>query len=441
MIHELRALASDLVARAGLASKAGITFGGKRDVYEALGYKKTLLPVDYRERYKRGGISNRIVKAFPKATWHGGPDIIEDENPNNQTEFEKQWDELVERVHVWSVFQRADVLAGLGRYAVVLIGAMGKLEEELPDMKTPEDVFYLASFSEEDVKIKSWVENTEDSRFGMPDVYEFRRTRTEKGRFSQTRLIHHSRIIHIADGILDEQGLGEPRLEAPWNLLDDLEKMTGGGSEAFWLRANQGYQFDIDKDTVLDPQEKEELETQADEFAHNLRRYLRTRNMKINVLGSDVANFDRNVDAVLSQVAGTTGIPKRILLGSEMGELASSQDRTNWHERVEDRRLEYAEPVIVRPFVDRLIGHGALKEAEYTVRWPGIAKMDEEQRANIADRLAGVNAKAQETIITGAEIRDRILELPPIEEVKDEDDLIPEDVEAAARTLKKSFHM
>ena len=88
MIAQIRALASDLASRAGLASLAGLTFGGARDLYQALGYQRKLLPQDYRDRYKRNGIAARVVEAFPKATWRGGAELIEDEDPTETTDFE-----------------------------------------------------------------------------------------------------------------------------------------------------------------------------------------------------------------------------------------------------------------------------------------------------------------------------------------------------------------
>src|ERR1019366_8703222 len=102
--------------------------------------------------------------------------------------------------------------------------------------------------------------------------------------------------------------------------LDDLDKCTGGGAEAFWLRANAGLHLDIDKDMAL-PQAKDTvaaLKEQAEDYQNQQTRWLRTRGVTVSHLGSNVANFSGPADAILTQIAGTRKMPKRILTGSEM---------------------------------------------------------------------------------------------------------------------------
>lgn len=418
----LRALVSAIGARFGISNSAGLTFGGARDLYAALGYDRELNSKKYRDRYKRNGIAARVVEAAPKATWRGGLEVIEDENPEVSTQFENAFHELNDRLNVWSVMCRADVLAGLGQYSVILIGAPGPLDTELPPTFKAEQLTYLTPFAQEDAQIQTYDENPESERFGLPEFYTLSRLSGTKSK-TVGKKVHWSRIIHIADGALDDCVLGLPRLERVWNWLDDLDKVTGAGSEAFWIRANQGLIVNLDKELSLgedETKEKEAVEAmkeKMDEFMHGLRRTLLTRGSDITPLGSDVAPFNTQVDAIITLISGATGIPKRILVGSERGELASTQDRENWNERITDRRNDFAAPYIIRPFIDILIEHGALPEpTEYTVRWPEINKLTETEKAAVAEKLAGLNSKAGDVVITAPEIRDRVLMLPPLTE-------------------------
>jgi len=412
--------ASDLVSRAILASRAGITFGGARDLYEALGYKRTLLLKDFRDRYERGGIAGAVVDAFPNATWRAGAELIEDEDPEVSTQFEEVWTELEQRLQVWSVFSRADIIAGLGRYSVVLIGAPGELNTPLPTTLTAENIVYLQPFAEQDAEILTYDEDPESERFGLPELYRIKRTLSSTLAIRQRQFAkdcHWSRCLHIADGLLDDRVFGQPRLARVWNDLDNLEKVIGGGSEAFWLRAHQGIHFNIDPETQLDTTEAQAMKDAADELVHGFRRTMATRGTELKVLGSDVANFNNPADAILTVIAGATRIPKRILTGSEQGELASSQDESNWNTRVGDRRKQFAEPRIVRPFVDLLIKLAALpKPLQYNVRWPETDVLDDTERASIATQWAGLNTKTGDTVVTAAEIRDHILKLGPLTE-------------------------
>jgi hypothetical protein len=211
---------------------------------------------------------------------------------------------------------------------------------------------------------------------------------------------------------------GTPRLERVWNLLDDLEKITGAGAEAFWLRAHQGYVAEIDKDTQMDADEQTAMRDHIEEFAHQIRRTVGLRGVNFKALGADTANFGPNVDAILTQIAGGSEIPKRILTGSEQGELASSQDTANWNTRVQDRRNQFAAPMVVRQTVDRFIELGALpKPEQYEVRWPKMRDMSDAERAAIAQQWASINYEFGGTVVTAEEIRDRVLDLPPLKEV------------------------
>jgi uncharacterized protein len=424
----LRAAASALVSRSKFTRGGGKTYDGKRDVDEALGYQETLEPVDYRLRYERNEMAGCIVDAFPVASWRGGGELVEDDDPETVTTFEEQFFELADRLEIWPRLMRADILAGLGRYAIVVIGDGHALDAELRKMRAPDDVLFLSVYAEEHAEITDIVTDFTDPRYGRPQFYACSNVVPELS--SGARLVgskvkvHFSRVVHIADGLLDDDVYGQPRLRRVWNRLDDLVKVVGGGSEAFWQRSQQGLQLDLDKDIELDKDGKKELQDEVDEYLHGFRRVMRTQGVTVNPLGSDVANFGPQVDAILTLVAGGSRIPKRILTGSEQGELASSQDKTNWDERVQDRRENFCGPAVVRQLVDRLIEHGALVEPKdgYVVRWPEIENMDELARANIALRYAQANKSCADAgldpVITSNEIRDSVLDLGPIDQAE-----------------------
>lgn len=73
---------------------------------------------------------------------------------------------------------------------------------------------------------------------------------------------------------------------------------------------------------------------------------------------------------IIALISGTTGIPQRILIGSEAGQLASEQDRANWAERIEERRALYAEPNILEPLVDVFQDVGLLSKGDIEFVWP-----------------------------------------------------------------------
>jgi hypothetical protein len=263
-------------------------------------------------------------------------------------------------------------------------------------------------YGEDDAVISTWQDDSKDPRFGLPLTYTLKRT---TGKREIGKPCHWSRVIHVADGLLDDRVYGQPRLERVWNDLDNLDKVVGGGSEAFWLRVHQGMQVNIDKDTTVTPAELEAMKLQVDEFEHGMRRTLTTRGVNAEMFGSDVSNFGNQVDALISLISGATGVPQRLLLGSERGELASTQDKANWDERVQDRRDDFAWPVVLKPFVQRLIEAGALPDVDFQPRWPEIDELDDTAKAIVADKWSKLNTQAGGLVVKPEEIRDRVLGL------------------------------
>ena len=90
-------------------------------------------------------------------------------------------------------------------------------------------------------------------------------------------------------------------------------------------------------------------------------------------------------------ISAVTGIPKRILTGSERGELASTQDKSEYLSFVSGRRGEYAEPNIVRPFVDRCMKFGVLPKAKddnYDIAWEDLFVLNEKERVEVGKARA-----------------------------------------------------
>lgn len=427
-IGHLRALASELVARATLASRAGLTFGGKRDLYAALGYDRDLTPQMYRARFKRNGVARRIVRAFPAATWRGGCELIENEEPDTQTPFEAAFIELSTRLKLFPALQQADILAGLGEFGVLMIGAPGEWSTPLATKVAPESVVYLQAYGQDELTIDATVTDRKDPRYGQPAMYKL--ARVADGDRGDAR-VHWTRMIHIpSDDVLDDRTKGTPRLEAPWNDLDDLEKVKGGGAEAFWLKVNEGLQVKLDPNVEFTKDDEKALAEEVENYKHKLSRVMQTKGVDVETLVSNVAMFDKNVDAILKLLSVSSEIPYRILTGSERGQLASEQDDDNWTERVNDRRSGHAEPYALRPLVDRFIAHGILPQPKkegapggYLVRWPDQQDISTAERLDQAEKAASINQKQGETVIASDEIRDRFLGLPPLEEVASDDEL------------------
>jgi len=386
---------SAIVGRAQLAAKLGQQYGGDRDIYQALGYKQELTFADYYIRYKRQDIAKAIIDRPISATWRGTLEMLEADD-DEDTEFEKAWRQLNKKLGLKSRFARADRLTSLGKYGVLLLG--------LDDVRTKEDfrqpvqtsaarkLLYVKPLSEYSAQIENWEARTDSERYGLPTVYRIE-IQNPGDKTSSTIYAHHSRVIHIPGQLLEGEVEGMPELEDVFNRLQDLEKIVGGSAEMFWRGARPGYQGKVDDDYQMSQEEVDKLQEQVDEYEHNLRRMLINRGIDLSSLEQQVADPTNHVDIQIQMISAVTGIPKRILTGSERGELASTQDTNAWLTLIQERREEHAEPCIIRPFVDRCIQYGVLPtpaqaEDEYSVNWSDLWAQSDKDKAEIGKTRA-----------------------------------------------------
>lgn len=391
----------------------GKTHGGQRDLYEVFGYKKVLKPSDYRDQHERGNIASRIVTAYPDAVWSNPPQLVEDEDKQNETEFEKKFKKLAKRTKLWHYVHRADILAQLGRYSVLFVG----VADGIDDLKQPVGtgkVQYFRPYGEENAEVKKFNLDPTDERYGLPEIYSLT-VSNASGEGNHVIEVHASRVIHIAERLLDNETYGTPILKSIFNKLEDLEKVSGGSAEIFWLNARGGLNVNADKDVeITDP---EGLKEQIDNYVHKLTRVIRTKGMDIKTLNQTVSSPKDQVGALLELISGSTGIPKRILVGSERGELASSQDEDNWLNRVDERRTMFCEPCIMDPIMELFVKVGELKELEdYEVTWPELITLSAEKQAEVSAKQAAAiaayaNSPTAQSLITEEQFVEDIMKL------------------------------
>ena len=375
----------------------GSTFGGKRNMSEALGYINSPTSEEYIRRYERQDIAQRIVNAYPNAVWNHPPSVESDTDTQGESEFEKKFIELSQKLKLFNIINRADKLSGLGRYSVIYVGLNDinaksgvTAETEAGKFSDINDILFMAPFSEANASVTEYVNDTSDPRYGLPKIYTLTTGGyggdTGSSVNTSTMRVHHSRIIHIAEGTLENETFGTPRLQPILNRLDDLEKVVGGSSEIYWLNGRGGLHLNADKDTEIANPEK--LSEHIETYAHELTRVIKTKGISLNPIEQNIHDPSNHVSVILDLISGATGIPKRILTGSERGELASSQDENNWQARVDERRNNYCEPLILRPIIDYFINIGILKSTSYKIVWPELFTLSQKDKAEIALKTA-----------------------------------------------------
>jgi uncharacterized protein len=372
---------SELVGRAILAGKLGTQYDGDRDLYRALGYPVNITYMDYYNRYRRQDIAKAIIDRPVSTTWRGDVKIFE--SADEYTELEQAWDLLEKQLKLKSCFIRVDRLARLGGYAVIVLGlddVKSVLDLSQPVKQGKRQLKYIKAISAMYANIVQYENNPNSIRYGMPVLYQIS-VPQPSGETINT-LVHYTRIIHVVSQAIENDIEGQPVLEPVYNRLLDLEKVIGGSAEMFWRGARPGYFGKIEDGYTMTPEDLGELEAQINEFEHNLRRFLINKGVTIESLNTQVGDPTSVIDAQISMISAVVGIPKRILVGSERGELASTQDLDGWLSSIQERREEYAEGMIVRPFVDRCIELGILPapKEDYSIQWADLWAVSEEDK-------------------------------------------------------------
>jgi hypothetical protein len=371
-----------------------------RDLDAECGYPATVDIRDMKEMYKREGVAARVVDLMPEECWKSTPLVYEQEDPE-ETQFEKDWRELVGFPHmIYTKIKRADILSRIGRFGVMVLGigdnqplvapARGLDEvtgqpKNAPTARVP--FLYLKSYDETKVRIEDtdW-ETTETSpRFGWPRFYTVKMG-DQTGKLIDKK-IHWTRIIHLCPGALDSEVYGAPTMENVYNRLMDIRKILGGSAEMFYKGGFPGISFEINPNLQDASVNETKLKEALENYTEGLKRYIALTGISAKSLAVQVADPQGHLDAQIGAVCIAKGSPKRVFMGSERGELASSQDAKLWNERVAEHQNNYESPFVLLQLIWRLIRLGVLTapaSEEVQIHWPDLNNPTDLEKAQVA---------------------------------------------------------
>lgn len=425
-------------------------FDGSRDIYSVAGYPEALNIESYIGRYQRDPLAYRIVTAPSDDTWRKPFAMLDGatlEDGIADTEFVKAWNKLVQfdnfesdllddsRRSLWHYFYDVDRQAGIGQYAVMILGFDdGKKLSEPLDKGKGKKLVYVNVLNEFYAKVyPSSLENdSTNPRFGLPTMYE-----VNYGDNIGTIQVHFSRVIHVAEGgVL----YGKPRLEAVYNRLIDVEKLMSASGEAGWraitrkiiISSKDGYQ--LSEGTVTTDK--------VESMIHGLRDVVELEGADVNIVSGEIIDPTGPITQQLNMISAGTDIPVRILIGSERGQLASDQDEKHWNDNIQSRRTNFVESSIVRQFIRRMIYAGIMPlptSGNFYLSWPSLYEnSDEEQARTFLTYTQGISQLAGqgvERIAKANKVVQYFVRGLPADAVIDDAELAKMDSDAAAKVL------
>ncbi len=407
----------------------------RRDINVEAGYPPKITSIQYKILFDREGVARRSVTIFPEESWKVDPIISEDEE-EEESEFEVAWFKFQREKHIYHFLHRIDTLSGIGQYGILYLGFNdGKQPNEKVDRVNDDGKFkegtdlkllFLRPFDQSLVQVSEIETNINNPRCGQPNLYNVQfqdldeKTGTQGKNTSIT--IHWTRVLHVADLREVSEVFGVPRMQSVYNRMYDLRKIMGGAGEMFWKGGFPGFSFEMNPDVAGDAKfDVESLREEMDAYQNGLQRYLALTGVTAKSLAPQVSDPTPHMDANLKFIAISLGVPFRIFTGSEAAQLASSQDAVAWNTRIMNRQNKYISPLIIRPFIDRMILTGVLPQPQegYDIGWPDMNTVTEKDKAEIAklrtDALSKYVQSGVNTIIPTAEFLKLIMQLDPQE--------------------------
>ena len=380
----------------------------RRDIDDECGFLKPeqITPEIYKDSYRREPIAKRVVEVLPKESWLATPSVFETEDPDETTPFEKDWSELPKQLDedswyeteegnpIWSYLTRVDILSGIGSYGVLLFGVDDSKELKEPvEPKKGMKLTFLRVFDETLATIAAFETNPANPRFGKPVMYNltFSDPRNQllsstMGENVVTHQVHYTRVLHVADNLESDEVVGTPRQRPVFNHLQNLNKLYHGSAEMYWRAAFPGLSFETHPQAGGDIEiDVEAVKDQIEQYMNTLQRYFTTAGMTVKSLAPQVVDPTPQIDTQIEAICVEKAIPKRIFLGSERGELASSQDMRTWNGRVTFRENRYLSPKVIAPFINRVIWLGIISQPKsFKIIWPDLNSLTELEQATVA---------------------------------------------------------
>ena len=121
-----------------------------------------------------------------------------------------------------------------------------------------------------------------------------------------------------------------------------------------------------------------------EQMQNSLQRWAVLNGLGVEQMAPQVVDPTPQIERSIEAITISIPVPKRIFMGSERGELASTQDEDLHDERMMDRQQKHNTPKVIVQFTDRMIEYGVLPEPEgYGVDWPEKDRVSSTDKAQI----------------------------------------------------------
>lgn len=386
-----------------------------RDLEKEFGYVQFPSIETFKWLWERNAVARRAIEVYPDECWATYPEAYEKET-KTLTRFESTWRDFEESNNPWHYLHRVDSLSRIGRFGGLLIGfdddrgmdqivpGIDEADRKIPGENQERKVLYMRTFDESLITIKTVNENPKNPRYQMPQLYDIQlmdesSSGLQGGKFNRkkakTLTVHWSRFLHVADQRSTNELFGTEILRPILNEITDLRKVKGASAEMYFQGAFPGISFEtlpqLVEEGEIDVDKVESLKKQISMYQNRIRRYLLLEGMTAKPMLPSVADPSNVIIRNLEIICLALGCPIRVFMGTEAAHLASTQDKATWNGRLRKRQKLYLQPMVITPFLDRLVKTNVIKgparERGWRIDWADLNTSTDLDRANVILKL------------------------------------------------------
>lgn len=388
--------------------------GAKHDHYKDFGFPTAVDFGQLYAKYTRNGIAQAGVNKTALKTWQEHPWLLETEGDHKETPVEADVRRHFEEVRLWQRMEDADRMAMVGGFSALILRFADNKEFDQPVESVPGGLQGLVEV------IPAWagqleIEWDEDQRsptYGHPKFFTFTESAVGEVKRGRQFRLHPDRVlIWSRDGTVHSRSILEPG----YNDLLTMEKIIGAGGEGFWKNAKSAPVLEVDKEAQIDMMAKamgvqaeeivDRMNEQVEDWQQGFDKLLMLQGMQAKTLSITLPSPEHFFAIALQAFAASINIPVKILVGSQTGERASTEDADEWAQTNMSRRKGHVIPTIMT-LVNRLERFRVLPKKDWALSWADLTESSMTEKIDRATKMADVNQKTPgEVVFTGDEIR------------------------------------
>lgn len=422
----------------------------KHNHYSDFGYPVQLGFKQFYDMYCRNGIACAGVDKTILKTWQDAPFLLDHErdgsegDDKDETALEKEIRTRFGDLRVWAKVKEADRRSLVGSYSGLILRFADSKQFREPVDTVPGGLDGLVEIIpawEGQLAVSEWETDEASEDYGQPKMFQFNEASVDSGQKQNRQfLLHPDRVIVWSE---DATVHGRSVLEPGYNDLLTIEKIIGAGGEGFWKNAKSAPVLEIDPTARLEELAKalgvpvselaDKMGEQVEDWQKGFDKLLMLQGIEAKTLGITLPSPENFFLIALQSFSASIGVPLKILVGSQTGERASTEDADEWSRTIMARRSSETIPNVMM-LVQRLERVGILPEMDWFLDWSDLTETSMAEKIDRANKMADTNNKMQlggEIVFTPEEIRATVGYEPLSEAEKYRNEPTQEDQEAA----------